>query len=82
VGPAWRIRVARWPASNMEVQELTEVMKTWAAFLWRDEAGASLVEYILLVALVAVVSIGAMTLLGTSARDKFQFTANSLNAGN
>jgi pilus assembly protein Flp/PilA len=69
----------RAAASKKEMQELSEMLKTWAAFLWRDEAGASLVEYILLVALVAVVSIGAITFLGTSAREKFQFTANSLN---
>jgi pilus assembly protein Flp/PilA len=43
--------------------------------LVRDEEGASLVEYVLMVALIAVVCIGAITLLGTSARDKFQTTA-------
>jgi len=46
----------------------------------RDEEGASLVEYILLVALVAVVSIAAITFLGKSARDKFNFTANTINS--
>jgi pilus assembly protein Flp/PilA len=48
-------------------------------WLAQDEEGASLVEYILLVALIAVVSIAAVTLLGKSARDKFNFTANSIN---
>lgn len=46
----------------------------------RDEEGASLVEYILLVALVAVVSIAAITFLGKSARDKFDFTAKTINS--
>jgi pilus assembly protein Flp/PilA len=44
-----------------------------------DEEGASLVEYILLVALVAVVCIAAITFLGKSARDKFDFTAKTIN---
>ncbi len=36
-----------------------------------DERGAALVEYALLVALIAVVCIGALTLLGGGIRDKF-----------
>ncbi|MCB0976307.1 MAG: Flp family type IVb pilin [Acidimicrobiales bacterium] len=36
-----------------------------------DERGASLVEYALLVALIAVVCIIAVTFLGNSAKDKF-----------
>jgi len=39
--------------------------------LVRDEEGASLVEYVLLVALIAVVCIAAVTLLGQSASKKF-----------
>jgi pilus assembly protein Flp/PilA len=41
------------------------------ARLRRSEEGASLVEYGLLVALIAVVCIGAVTLLGTGIRDQF-----------
>ena len=37
----------------------------------KDEEGATAVEYGLMVALIAVVIIGAVTLLGTSTRDKF-----------
>ena len=36
-----------------------------------DERGASLVEYALLVALIAVVCIGAISILGGNANDKF-----------
>jgi pilus assembly protein Flp/PilA len=36
-----------------------------------DERGAALVEYALLVALIAVVCIGALTLLGNGISDKF-----------
>lgn len=41
----------------------------------RDDRGASLVEYALLVALIAVVCIGAITLFGTA-------TGNSLKGSN
>ena len=45
----------------------------------RDEAGASLVEYALLVALIAVVCIVAVTLLGSNASAKFSNVGSSLS---
>jgi pilus assembly protein Flp/PilA len=57
---------------------MNQILPTFMQIL-RDEEGASLVEYILLVALVAVVSIAAITFLGKSARDKFDFTAKTIN---
>ena len=44
------------------------------------ERGASLVEYALLVALIAVVCIVAVTFLGKSAKSKFNTVGNSINA--
>jgi pilus assembly protein Flp/PilA len=44
-----------------------------------DELGASLVEYALLVALIAVVCIVAITFLGTSASSKFDTVGSSIN---
>ena len=44
-----------------------------------DEEGASMVEYGLLVALIAVVVIGAVTLLGTNINTKFGLANNALN---
>ena len=44
----------------------------------RDEEGASLVEYVLMVALIAVVCIAAVTLLGKNANTKFQFVGDKL----
>ena len=44
----------------------------------RDERGASLVEYALLVALIAVVCIVAVTLLGNNASSKFSSVGSSL----
>ncbi len=45
----------------------------------RDERGASLVEYALLVALIAVVCIVAVTLLGGNASSKFSQVGSSLS---
>ena len=45
-----------------------------------DETGASLVEYALLVALIAVVCIVAVTFLGTSAQSKFNTVGSSINS--
>jgi pilus assembly protein Flp/PilA len=59
-------------------QMLTRIKQNVSALL-RDEEGASLVEYILLVALIAVVCIAAVTLLGKAASTRFQSTANSIN---
>ena len=43
-----------------------------------DERGASLVEYALLVALIAVVCIVAVTFLGASASSKFNQVGSSI----
>ena len=43
-----------------------------------DERGASLVEYALLVALIAVVCIAAVSFIGSSAKSKFSEVGNSL----
>ena len=44
----------------------------------RDEKGASLVEYALLVALIAVVCILAITFVGSSASKKFSTVGSNL----
>lgn len=47
-------------------------LKTWVQARFSDtDRGASLVEYALLVALIAVVCIFAITQLGSAASDKF-----------
>ena len=56
-----------------------EFLSTWLRARFDDERGASLVEYALLVALIAVVCIAAITLLGGNAASKFSNVANSLN---
>ena len=47
--------------------------------LRHSEKGASAVEYALLVALIAVVIIGAVTGLGSSISSKLSFAANAIN---
>jgi pilus assembly protein Flp/PilA len=47
---------------------------------FKDECGASMVEYGLLVALIAVVCIVAVTTLGSSLSTKFQDVSDSVNA--
>jgi len=46
--------------------------------LARSERGAALVEYALLLALIAVVCIVALTLLGGQAAEKFSTVGNSI----
>jgi pilus assembly protein Flp/PilA len=56
------------------------ILKTWleAKFDRKDEAGASLVEYGLLVALIAVVAIVAIRLLGSKVSSNFSNVGGNL----
>ncbi|MEW5932414.1 MAG: Flp family type IVb pilin [Bacillota bacterium] len=46
--------------------------------VFRSERGASLVEYALIAALIAVVAIGALTLLGGNIQNKLRNVANAI----
>ena len=46
----------------------------------RDEDGQTLVEYGLIVALISVVAIAALTLVGTSVKDIFNYIGGILQA--
>lgn len=48
----------------------------------KEEAGASMVEYALIAALVAVVCISAVTFLGNQASKSFSFVASSIEGAN
>lgn len=50
------------------------------AMFGRSERGAALVEYALLLALIAVVCIVALTALGDQAADKFSTVGGSIEA--
>lgn len=45
---------------------------------WREEDAASLVEYVLLIALIAAVCLGAITLLGGNASAKLGAASDAL----
>ena len=46
--------------------------------LWQDEEGATMVEYALMLALIAIVCILVVTALGTKASETFQRAADEL----
>lgn len=54
-------------------------IKAWLTAQAKTERGASLVEYALLVALIAVVCIGAVTMLGGQAKDTFSKTGSAIS---
>ena len=57
-----------------------EFLATWLrARFGDDERGASLVEYALLVALIAVVCIIAVQVLGDNASESFSSTGSAIN---
>lgn len=56
-----------------------QYLANWLRAHADDERGASLVEYALLVALIAVVCIAAVTMLGSAASTKFQSVGDSIN---
>lgn len=58
---------------------LNQLMGLVSRWREKDERGASLVEYALLIALIAVVCIVAVTFLGQSASSGFSNAGTSLN---
>ncbi len=56
-----------------------EFISAWLQAQTKSERGATLVEYALLVALIAVVCIAAVTLLGSAASTKFSSVADTIN---
>ena len=56
-----------------------DFLKTWLQARIKSDRGASLVEYALLVALIAVVCIVAISFLGTEASKEFTSTGSSIN---
>jgi pilus assembly protein Flp/PilA len=55
-----------------------EFLATWLRARFDEERGASLVEYALLVALIAVICIVAVGFLGDQASDTFDEVGNSM----
>ena len=63
----------------MDLKTQWDVLTTWVRAHFANERGASLVEYALLVALIAVVCIAAVSLLGTSASTKFSRVGSAIS---
>ena len=57
---------------------LLNAMARIKALRHQDETGASMAEYGLLLALIAVVALGALTAVGTGVSEKFQEVATAL----
>jgi pilus assembly protein Flp/PilA len=55
-----------------------EFISAWLQARTKSDRGASLVEYALLVALIAVVCIGAIAILGGKAKDNFSSVGSQL----
>jgi pilus assembly protein Flp/PilA len=55
-------------------------LQTWVASMRDREEGQALVEYALIVALIAVVSIAALEALGTSVSGQLQSIADTIAA--
>ncbi len=59
------------------------MLALWTRLLaWKDERGASMVEYALLVVLIAIIAIVAISLAGQNVSKAFSTTAASLAATN
>ncbi len=63
----------------MDLETQSDVLATWIRAHSKDGRGASLVEYALLVALIAVVCIAAVSLLGSSASTKFSRLGSAIS---
>lgn len=50
----------------------------WRRF-WEDESGQSLVEYVLIIALVAIALIGAIAIMRNRMNDRFNEISDCLN---
>ena len=58
-------------------KKMKDLMKRFINFVM-DEEGATAVEYALMVALIASVIIGVVTILGTNSREKFIFVGSTI----
>ena len=57
---------------------MTQKITKFARCLWKDEGGATAIEYGLIAALIAVIIIVAITLVGTDLSNMFNQVANNI----
>ncbi|BDI32809.1 hypothetical protein CCAX7_48600 [Capsulimonas corticalis] len=61
---------------------MISTLKTVTSKFIREEDGATMVEYVLLVALIGVIAIGAMKFLGSSAGNKLNVVSGNVTSSN
>lgn len=66
------------PASTPNASTFGSTLRAAVRRFLHDEEGATLVEYVLLVALIGAVCVAAVTLLGTNANTKLTTAANAI----
>ncbi len=63
----------------MDIKTQWDFFASWTRARFADsDRGATMVEYALMVALIAVVCIAAVSLIGTNANTKFSTVGNSI----
>ena len=77
-------RGASSPSQGEELMQLVNIVQSIVRNFRRNEEGQDLLEYALLVALIALVAVAAITLTGTNVNQIFTNIAAALNppAGN
>jgi pilus assembly protein Flp/PilA len=66
------------PDPEVTMTNIIQTISAWIAARENDDEGATMVEYALMVALIAVVALAAVTLLGVNVTAKFQEIADAL----
>lgn len=61
---------------------MVSVISKLTSKFWKDREGATAIEYGLIAALIAVVIIGAVSLVGTDISNTFNSIGNQLDASN
>lgn len=77
---ARRNRVGRsfTPVSRRAGSEEGQMSNVWRRF-WEDESGQSLIEYVLIIALVALVVVGVLVTIGEQMRNRFNDISECLD---
>ena len=57
--------------------EIMELIRS----LWQDESGANAIEYVLLVALIATIVLGGVSILGQSLSNIFTYASSTFMGG-
>jgi pilus assembly protein Flp/PilA len=70
-------RVSTWHGNKKKERTMYPLVQYLRSLVRRDE-GQDLLEYALLIALIAIVCVGAITLAGTHVRDAFNNIAGSI----